>query len=345
VRAPALAALATLLLAAAAASAGSLLDAPPPEPAVARWVVADAPPPLKGLRGRCVLLEITDPGDLVCQGLASRTRELARRGAGRDLAVITVATGRGGDEELAKDFAKRAQYDWPVGVDRKGETWLAWGAPNLPWCLLVAPDGRVLWEGNPGALENAVLDAFLDRARLWRPDEIAKPVRPAAEAFSKGRFGSAWKKAEEASAAAKKRLASGDASAGAEEKDAALVRDGVDFIAGIRLGIAARLAKDRHCLRAREMFEGIATSCAGTPWEAKAKEELAKLAADKRAQAEIDSTLRLEEILAKVRPPSRVKVKQAIEAVDAFIALYDGFVSAERAREERKKLETLLERW
>jgi len=326
------------------ARADTFLDRTAPEPAVSKWVVKEAPPEWKALKGRCALLEITDPEDLVCQGLASRTKEMAHRGMGRDLLVVTVATGRGGDEELAKDFAKRFRYDWAVGVDRKGETWYAAGSPNLPWCFLVAPDGRVLWEGNPGALDDAAFDAFLERTRLWKPEEIARPVRPAAEAFARGKLGAAWRKAEEASAAAAKRRAAGDAAAAAEEKDAALVKEGVDFIAKVRLGLAEKLAVDRWSIDAKEILEGLAQSCAGTPWEAKAKEGLAAIADDKRAQKEIEAMVRLRDILSKLRPPTRLKAKQALEAIDAFLTPYGNLVAGERARAERRKLEGLLEK-
>jgi hypothetical protein len=338
------AAAAAVLILAAAARADSFLDRPAPEPAVSKWVVGEAPPAFKALKGRCALLEITDPEDLVCQGLASRTKELALRGAGRDLLVVSIATGRGGDEELAKDFAKKSRYDWAVGVDRKGETWFAAGSPNLPWCFLVAPDGRVLWEGSPGGLGDPVLDAFLDRARLWRAEEISKPVRTAAEAFAKGKLGLAWKKAEEATVAGAKKVLAGDADAVLAAKDAALVKEGVDFIADIRLRLAERMAVDRWSIDARELLEGIVSSCAGTPWEGKAKDALAKIADDKRAQKEIEAMVRLREILGKMRPPTRLKAKQALSAIDDFLLPYGNLVAGERARAEKRKIESLLEK-
>ena len=251
--------------------------------------------------------------------------------------------GKGADDELAFDFARKAHYDWAVGVDRKGATYFAAGMPGLPRHLLVAPDGRVLWEGSPGALTDPILDGFLDRSRLWRPEEIAKPVRPAAEAFAKGKYGAAWKKAEEAIAAAAKRRASGDAAAAdAEEKDAGLVRQGVEFIANLRFGIAERLAKDRWSIDAREILEGLAASCAGSPVEAKAKAALDAIEADPRAQKEIEAMVRLREILGKVGKPTRLKVTQALSAIEDFMVPYGNLVAGERAKAEKARLERLL---
>ena len=201
----------------------------------------------------------------------------------------------------------------------------------------------MLWEGNPGALTNPVLDGFLDRARLWRSDEIAKPVRAAAEAFAAGKFGKAWKEAEKASAAAAKRKASGDAAAAeAEEKDAALVREGVEFIATLRLGLAEKLAKERWSIDAKEMLEGLASACAGSPHEAKAKAALDLIADDARAQKEIEAMVRLREILAKMGKPTRLKVTQALTAIEDFLGPYGNLVAGERAKAEKARLEKLL---
>jgi hypothetical protein len=207
----------------------------------------------------------------------------------------------------------------------------------------VAPDGRVLWEGSPGALTDAIVDGFLDRARLWRNDEIAKPVRAAAEAFAKGKYGVAWKKSEEALAAAAKRREKDPAAADEEEKDANLVKKGVEFIANLRLGIAAKLAKERWSIDAKELLEGLAKSCAGCPFEAKANEALEAIADDARAQKEIEAMVRLREILGQVGKPTRLKVKQALTAIEDFMAPYGNLVAGERARAEKARLEKVLE--
>ena len=157
---------AALLLLAAAARADSFLDRPAPEPAVTKWVAGDAPPAWKTLEGRCALLELFDPDDIVCQGLVSHTVEIAEHAAGKKLVILSVAVGSGAEEGKALDFAKHFKMTWPVGADRKGETFLAAGSPTLPRYLLVAPDWKVVWEGSPGALDAATLDGFLERARL-----------------------------------------------------------------------------------------------------------------------------------------------------------------------------------
>ena len=164
-----------------------------------------------------------------------------------------------------------------------------------------------------------------------------------AEAFVKGKYALAARKADEAVAATRKRQAAGLPVEGTEEKDAALVLDAVKVLAEIRILLADRLAKDRWSLDAREILEGVATGFAGTPSEAKAKERLAAIEADPRAQAEITATLRLREILAVLRPLTRKKVEKAIAGIDDLLALYATLQAGERARAEKAKLEKLLE--
>ncbi len=331
-----------VLLLAAPALADSILDREAPVPATSMWVVGEPPPAWSALKGECVLLELTDPDELVCQGLASRTVEVVRRTRDRHLLPVSVAVGGGADDEKAREFAKRFGVTWSLGVDRKGETFFAFGAPSLPRWYLVAPDGRVMWEGSPGALDDATLSGFLDRARLWRPAEIAKTVRPAADLFVKGKFAAAAKKASEAVAEAAKRRKAGLPVEGEVEKDAALLSDGLASVARIRLAIADRLAKDRWSLEAKDMLEGIAAGFAGTEWEGKAKAALEALAADERAVWEILAATRLREILASVKPASRRTVEKAVDDLGTFLSQFENSRVEERARAALERLRALL---
>lgn len=344
-RNPLPAALVALLLLASAARADSLLDKPAPDPVAASWVGGTAPPAWKALEGRCALLELLDPDDIVSQGLVSRTVEIAARAVERKIVLVSVAVGTGADEAKAAKFAKEFKVTWPLAVDRKGETFFAAGNPTLPHYLLIAPDGRVMWEGSPGALDEKTLDGFIERARLWRPADVAKTQRPAAEAFTRGKYGPAEKKAAEAVVEFDKRTRAGLPVDGNEAKDAALIRDAVRDLATIRLAIADRLAKARLSLDAQEILEAMVVSFQGTEWEGKAKAALAALAADERAQAEITALRRVREIVAATHPLTRKSVQKAVEALDAWIALNEKYMfqATDRARAERARLAKMLE--
>lgn len=334
---------AVLLLAASTALADSPLDRPAPEVSVAKWIAGEAPPGWKGLKGRSALLELLDPDDLVCQGLVSRTAEIAPKAAERRLVVLSVAVGTGATEARAKEFAKSFKVGWPLGIDRAGETFVAFGMPSLPRYFLLTPDGRVAWEGNSGTLDEKTLAGFLERARLWRPEEISKLLRPAADAFVRGKYALAVKKVEEVLPEVKHRQEQKQPLDGTEDRDAAVVKDAVRDIAAIRLAAADRLAKDRWSLDAREILEDLARDFAGTEHEGKARERLKAIADDARAQYEILATKRLREILGKVKPLTRRNVEKAVDALGEFLTEFENLQAAERAKGERSRLQKMLE--
>ena len=345
------AAILALLLAPSPARADSLLDRAAPDPVVKSWAVGEKPPSLKALKGNCALVELFDPDDLVSQGLVSRTAEIAATAAAKRIVVLSVATGAGADEEKVREFAKAAKATWPMGVDRNSETFLAYGMPSLPRYFLVTPDGRVSWEGSPAALEFAELDAFVEQARVWRPEELTKTARPVAEAFVRGKPALAIQKAKEIGEAEQAKLARGRTpeveelkAISATLKDMTLVLEAIGRVGKARLAVADRLAKDRWSIDAQEILEGMVKSFAGTPHEEAAKKRLAAIAADERAQYEITAMKRLREILGKMRPVNRHNVQKAVDAITDFLVPYANTVSGERGKAEKARLERLLEK-
>ena len=324
------------------ARAESLLDRPAPALAVSKWIVGEAPPAWKSLKGSAALLELLDPDDLVSEGLVSRTAEIADRAAARRLVVASVACGAGADEAMARAFADRRKVRWPFGVDDAGRTLHAAGHPPLPRYLLLWPDGTVAWEGSPGDLDDATLAGHLERSRLWRPEEIGKAVRPAAEAFARGRYGAALREGEAAAALAAKRRAAGLPVDGSEEKDLALVVDGMKAMAEARLVRAARLAKSRDSLEALEILERMEKAFGGTPWEARAREAREALEADKRAMHEVQEGRRLREILEGERPPTRRNLEKTAAALRDLLKYDETLRVGDRARAELARIEKLL---
>jgi hypothetical protein len=335
-------ALALLAAAAAPAAAEGLLDRAAPAPAVKAWVVGEAPPAWKSLAGRAALLELLDPDELVSEGLVGRTKEIVARHKGKALVVASVACGTGAHAGTAKAFADRCGVTWPLGVDDGNRTAAAFGWPSYPRYFLVLPDGRVGWEGSPAGLDDATLDAFVARTRLWRPAEIARPVRAAADLFVKGQYGKALALAEKGVADAARRRAAQLPVEGDEEGDAALIRDAVGALARVRLRLAAVLVEERESLAAQEAYLAMEASFAGTEWAPKAKEARDALEAHKRFALEIDASKRLREILAAASPPTRRNLEKTVAELDTFLRLYDGLHCAEKAKAARERFLALL---
>lgn len=333
---------ATLLCAAAPARADSFLDSVPPEPTVAKWVAGEPGPSLKALKGRCMLLELLDPDDLVSDGMVSRTAEIAGRADPKELVVVSVAVGTGAHEGTARGFADRRKITWSFGIDREGATLAALGAPAVPCYLLLAPDGRTVWEGSSGDLDDATLATHLTRARLWRPAEVTKVMRPAAAAYAAGRYSEAVKLAKTAMEGVEKRTRNDLPVEGGEEKDLALIEDAVKSTAEARFVLVARLERDRDSLDCLEMLEAIETRFKGTPWEEKAKEQRIELMVSDKHRKEIEQGRRLRDILAKGRPPTRRNLEKVLVDLDRFIEANVNMRVLERAVPERDRIDAIL---
>ncbi len=325
--------LAALPAAAADAPAGSLLDRPAPPVSVSKWVTGTPPPSWRDLKGRLALMEVLDPGDLVSQGLVSRTAEIARGAAERGLVLFSVAVNAG--EADAKAFAGRFKVTWPLGVDDGGKTYEAAGLPPLPRYLLAAPDGTVVWEGSPAGFDDRTLATFLERARLWRPAEVARALRPAAEAFAARRYGEADRLAREARAKA--------AAGSPEEKDADLVEDAVKFFAETRMGIAAGLAKERDTLEAVEILEGIEKGFKGSAWAERARAAREGYEADPRGAIEIRAGRRLRDVLQAAKGGGRRALQGAVDDLENFLKEFGNLRTGEKARAALERLRRLLE--
>ncbi|MHC4821763.1 MAG: thioredoxin domain-containing protein [Planctomycetota bacterium] len=335
---------AALLLAATAARAESLLDKAAPVPKAKTWVRGETPPKWKSLKGRAALVELLDPDDLVSLGLHSRTGEISQRTKDRKLLIVSLAVGTGGDKGTAQAFAAEQGGDWAFGCDDTGSVWVDFGSPSLPCYFLVAPDGRVLWQGSPATLDDAKLDRFLEWCRLWRKDEVAKPVRKAAGLYASGKYGAASREAAKAVAAVRKRKEADLPVDGGEEKDAAVVVDAVKAVAEIRLAIAKKLEKDRWSLDALEIYEAIEARFGGTDWKKAAEERISAMKLDKRAMKEVEAGKRLRKILKGTKPLTPRNVEKAIEALDTMISYYEGLVTADRAKAHARRLRKLLSR-
>ncbi len=186
------------------APGGSYLGFEAPWPEVARWV-GGSPRAWEDLgRGpKLLVLWSVDQNDAM--PLDAWLRDLVERHAQVDLGVMSIVSAN--DAEGIEGYLERNAFPGPVGVDARegfgiGTSFELFAIDrfNLPRLLLLDPDGRVVWEGDPGlrigdewAGEETYLDApladLIERRRLrellpWR----ARYRAEIAPALSEGRF-------------------------------------------------------------------------------------------------------------------------------------------------------------
>jgi thiol-disulfide isomerase/thioredoxin len=114
--------------------------------------------------------------------------ELARfkaRYASEGLEVVAVSIDKSADDAAGFLEAEGGQFDFFIGVDKKGKTWKSWGTAagrdTIPTSFLVDAQGKILWVGHP-------MDEKLDATILKALGDIpldALPITPKAPATPK----------------------------------------------------------------------------------------------------------------------------------------------------------------
>jgi thiol-disulfide isomerase/thioredoxin len=113
-------------------------------------------PTLLSLRGKTVLLQFAF---LECPSCALMTPHLERwhqAYGSRGLVVLYVDNGLADRLESAKTTVAARNIPYPFFHDPEGKTLAAYGVRAFPMAYLIAPDGKVVWEGGPVGIEASV---------------------------------------------------------------------------------------------------------------------------------------------------------------------------------------------
>ncbi len=93
-----------------------------------------------------------------CRAVIPHLAELNERYRGQGLMVLSVTSEQRGPVE---PFARQNNMVWNIGIDSDGSTSGTYGVQGIPHGLIIATDGRVLWEGHPGNLPEDTLRTAL----------------------------------------------------------------------------------------------------------------------------------------------------------------------------------------
>lgn len=158
---PALLALAAFALAAPAAPAGGTL------PTVELEGFAQTKAKSFGdFAGRAVLIEFFAYWCGPCGASVPHLNELAARYGDRGLSILGV-TGEGKKDTQSWIEAKHVSYAY--AYDKGGKLAGKLGVSGIPHAFLIDPQGKIVWEGHPGSLSEAVIEKAIVGA-------LAKPL-------------------------------------------------------------------------------------------------------------------------------------------------------------------------
>jgi thiol-disulfide isomerase/thioredoxin len=132
---------------------------PPELPTDGTWVKGGSAS-LAGLRGRVVLLHFAFSTCGGCKPLLPFLEGWHRSYASKGLEIVFLDNGGMDDLATARATAE-ALPGYRFFHDAKARAVLAYGVRAFPIAYVVGRDGRVVWEGPPGAVEAKVEDAIV----------------------------------------------------------------------------------------------------------------------------------------------------------------------------------------
>lgn len=214
-------------------------------------------------------------------------------------------------------FVKDQAITYTVGIstDALG----VYGGGGIPHAYLIGPDGVVTWEGHPGNLPESEIEKVLRNTFNLR--EVAPELKPAAEAFEKGKFAEARSLAEAA-----KEKGGRDV-----ESDSAYILERIDGI----VSMWKQTAEQGAPLDQLEALGLIQEHCPGTEEAAAAATKEKELRADPKVKAELDAWKKLDKLVDAVRKAEgdAKKLKPVQKKLEKFIETYWSTTAAKRAQQ------------
>ena len=182
--------LACLLGAGARADIVDRLDEPAPEITATQWWNGAAPK-MADLRGRVVVLHVSDPARATSKAFVPNLVKL--RDAYKEAPVTIVEIVENDDQAVATAHAgdTEAGVTWLVGWDGAGVISRGYPGTSIPRTYVIGPDGKVAWHAHVAALTKAIVDAQVTRCAFGDAKAVPAAARLAAKAMLDLRFGDA----------------------------------------------------------------------------------------------------------------------------------------------------------
>jgi len=140
---------------------------------------------LEAARGRFVFLQFFSIKCKHCQRLVPRMNQIQQRYRQRGLIVVAATRERTSE---VRAFQRKYGVRYPL-VRTHLDVQVEYGVEAYPTAFLLAPNGRILWRGNPDRMLDRVFDAYLKKFQVL-PTHGGR-FRWVSEAARDGHFGDA----------------------------------------------------------------------------------------------------------------------------------------------------------
>jgi thiol-disulfide isomerase/thioredoxin len=214
-----------------------------------------APVTLASLRGRVVLLDFWATWCGPCVASIPHLIELHQKYADQGLVIVGHTDGSSMDVE---GFIAKKSIPYLISIG--GDIGDAYGVTGIPHVVVIDPDGRIVWQGHPGALEESTIVTALKSVRLsaspaprFAKPATAEKVARVEATIAGGKVGAGVKALEKL----------------AEDKDsttASSAKASLDAIAAWKSKVDGEIAKQKEVgdvYGAAELAASVAVSYAG----------------------------------------------------------------------------------
>jgi len=240
----------------------------------------------------------------------------------RGLVVIGVTDE---SEAKAKPYIDRNKIVYPIAFGGGATDYKTRGIPHS-W--LVGPDGKIVWKGHPGGLNNSIIEKHIDGARVGPKIKLSGDLKSAEKYIKVGQFGKAH------ADLAKKAKRSKDGSVASAAQDAMKV---IEEYAATELSRVADLKKARKFQAGLNALQRGAVAFKGMDASKEFERELKAWKKDKKIKAEIEGAQMLEEAQDLVK---RGKYEKAAK-VYVVLAKSKKFAGSEAQREAEIRLQEI----
>ncbi len=324
---------AALLAVPASAEIVDRLDQPAPDLKCAKWW-NDAPPKLKKLRGRVVVVHFSDPDQFTSRAFEGKLRELHEKHAERPFTLIEVALGE--TEADVASYVARNGATWHVGWDQDGAASRALPGSSVPRTYLVGPDGVVAFHAHLQALTPEILEAQFAWIAFFDTKTVPRNARKAATLAGELKFGKALEEAG--------KLLANKRSSDEERALAETIEREVARYYEFQMGVVEALRKEldwgvvqKRVARMRDIYKG-------TEHEKSVEEYWGKLEANPRVAYVAEAQRLLDRMLEKPQK-KRNDVEALLRELTLFAGDYENTAPAEKAKHWIDELKRRLREW
>ncbi len=232
-------------------------------------------------------------------------------------------------------YAKKHNITWPIAIEPTKEAGKAYGVRGIPAGFLIAPSGKIVWEGHPAKeeLEEAIKKELPNvkkgggssenPAALELKEGICKSLKSAVKKAAKGDLAGALKIA--------KKLLDKDRASDQEKEDAQYVVEQIEARAKEILKKAEDMLGKKMPYEARGLLLRTAKALRGTEYATEANEKIKEIDSDESLKEE----LKAGKIFAKgAGYEAKGKEKYARKYYQQVIKKYPESEYARRAKEK-----------